>query len=65
MSTFNDIEMYDANGESFTIDLPKEFAQWNKMIVRSCPKGAELSWSDIAENIKELISEKSKVSLDK
>ena len=64
MSTFNDIEMFDENGETYTIDLPKEFAQWNRATVRANPEGAEFFWSDIAESIKELISEKYKVSLD-
>ena len=62
MSTFNDIEMCNANGESFRIDLPFEFAAWNKSVVRNCPPSeSELSWEDIAGSLQGLIEEKSVV----
>ena len=60
MSTFNDIEMCDANGETFRIDLPFEFSEWNKAVIRNCPPSeTELSWEDIAGSIAGLIKEKS------
>ena len=59
MSTFNDIEMKDSNGDTFRIDLPFEFTSWNKAVVRNCHEGqAEFSWSDIVGSIRDMIEEK-------
>ncbi len=56
MSTFTDIEMRDANGERFRIDLPFEFKAWNKSAVRNCQlDNAEYPWDSIALEIEEMI----------
>ena len=62
MSTFNDIEMRDANGERFRIDLPFEFTAWNKSVVRNCPlDDAKYPWDSIALEIEKMIKSRDSI----
>ena len=55
MSTYSDIEMYDEHGESYIIDIPREFSAWNREAAGTCPIALEYPWESIALEIEKMI----------
>jgi hypothetical protein len=54
MSTFNDIEMLDENGESFSIEVSEVFSKWNQEIVKKSSCEALWRWESIVDMLEEL-----------
>jgi hypothetical protein len=54
MSTFNDIEMLDENGESFLIAISEEFSAWNVEIAKKGSSEPLYRWGSIVEMLEKL-----------
>jgi hypothetical protein len=54
MSTYNDIEMLDEQGDSFVIEVSEVFSKWNQEIVRKSSCDALWRWGSIVDMLENL-----------